>query len=69
MSLRWRKNGDLLCGAKTLPDESDTYIDDRLHYQLSVELKVVIPQEDEQRSGIWHWIKNHPTNSVPSSKE
>ncbi|KKM93412.1 hypothetical protein LCGC14_1208690 [marine sediment metagenome] len=56
MSLRWRRNGDLLCGAKTLPDEGDTYIDDRLHYKLSVELKVVIPNEDEWRTGIWRWI-------------
>ena len=58
MSLRWRKNGDLLCGAKTLPDEGDTYIDDRLHYKLSVELKVVIPRADEWRSGVWHWIES-----------
>ncbi|KKL99077.1 hypothetical protein LCGC14_1818020, partial [marine sediment metagenome] len=39
------------------------------HYKLSVELKVVIPEDDEWRSGIWHWIKNHPTNSDPPLKE
>ncbi|KKM78786.1 hypothetical protein LCGC14_1356420 [marine sediment metagenome] len=57
MSLRWRKNGDLLCGAKTLDEENDTYINDRLHYKLAVELKVVIPRDDEPRSGVWHWVE------------
>ena len=56
MSLRWRSNGHLFCGAKVLPLEDDTYIDDRLHYKLSVELKVVIPRDDEPRSGVWNWI-------------
>jgi len=57
MSLRWRRNGDLLCAAKTLDEPNDTYIDDRLHYKLSVELKVVIPRDDEPRSGIWNWVE------------
>lgn len=57
VSLRWRaRGGALLCGAKHDALEDDTYIDDNLHYQLAVELKVVIPQDDEQESGIWHWI-------------
>ena len=57
MSLRWRaRGGALLCGAKHEALEDDTYIDDNLHYQLSVELKVVIPQADEHESGIWRWI-------------
>ena len=71
MSLRWRKNGDLLCAAKHEVQKDDTYIDDRLHYELSVELKVVIPRDDEKESGIWYWINavfpgpvifNHPAN-------
>ena len=56
MSLRWRKNGDLLCGAKHEAQEHDTYINDLLHYKLSVELKVVIPRDNEHESGIWYWI-------------
>ncbi|KKM21744.1 hypothetical protein LCGC14_1632340 [marine sediment metagenome] len=56
MSLRWRVNGALLCGAKCDAQENDTYIDDKLHYQLAVELRVVIPQDDEHESGLWHWI-------------
>lgn len=57
MSLRWRADGPLLCAVKYAPLEDDTYIDDRLHYKLSVELKVVIPRDDEPRSGVWNWIK------------
>ncbi|KKK73952.1 hypothetical protein LCGC14_2888650 [marine sediment metagenome] len=56
MSLRWRRaSGELLCGAKHEAQENDSYIDNRLHYQLAVELRVVIPQADEHESGIWHW--------------
>lgn len=39
-----------------MPLPQDTYIDDRLHYYLSQELKVVKPDSDEARSGLWHWL-------------
>ncbi|KKM19064.1 hypothetical protein LCGC14_1659430 [marine sediment metagenome] len=57
MSLRWRRDGALLCAAKHEAQENDSYIDDKLHYQLAVELKVVIPQADERESGVWHWME------------
>jgi len=56
MSLRWRSDGTLICGAKSTPQAQDTYIDDRLHYHLSQELKVVVPDPDEAESGLWHWL-------------
>ncbi len=56
MSLRWRASGELLCAAKHDAMENDTYIDDNLHYQLSVELKIIAPQADEHESGVWHWV-------------
>lgn len=56
MSLRWRKDGALLCAAKHKAMRDDTYIDDRLHYKLAVRLKVVVPRADEAESGVWHWI-------------
>lgn len=56
MSLRWRTNGMLVCGAKSLSQPQDTYIDDRLHYHLSQKLKVIKPDADEARSGFWHWL-------------
>lgn len=58
MALRWRKNGKLLCAAKHLGNKDDTYIDDRLHQLLSVELKVVVPNINESLSGEWHWLKD-----------
>ena len=61
MSLRWRKNGVLVCGAKSLPEEDDTYIDDRLHYHLSQILKVVTPDDDEAATGLWQWKANDET--------
>ena len=56
MSLRWRPDGRLLCGAKHPALEDDTYIDDRLHYLVAVEMRVVEPHEDEEISGEWSWI-------------
>jgi len=60
MSLRWRKNGELVCGAKSEPEPEDTYIDDRLHYELSVVQKVLIPEADEAESGKWKWKEPTP---------
>lgn len=56
MSLRWRSNGQILCGAKSLPEKGDCYIDDRLHYELSVEQKCIVPDKDEDINGLWHWV-------------
>lgn len=56
MSLRWRINGDLLCAAKTNPHPHDTYIDDRLHYELSVVQKAIAPALDEEKTGRWYWL-------------
>lgn len=56
MSIRWRCDGTLVCGAKSTPRDCDTYIDDRLHYQLSQELKVIKPDIDEAENGLWHWF-------------
>ena len=57
MSIRWRKSGKLLCAAKCKERAGDTYIDDRLHYQLAVILKAIIPDKDEEKNGLWHWHK------------
>lgn len=56
MSLRWRKNGDLICGAKSEPQQDDTYIDDRLHYELSVMQKTIVPDRNEEQNGLWYWL-------------
>lgn len=70
MSVRWRKTGELLCAAKSEPMEGDTYIDDRLQYELAVIQKVLIPDTNEATNGLHHWLhgwcntSEHP-NDVP----
>ncbi len=54
MSLRWRLDGRLLCGAKTKPEKDDCYIDDRLHYHMSL-TGVIEPDKSEPETGLWHW--------------
>lgn len=61
MAIRWRKDGRLFCAAMSEPEEGDTYIDDRLHYQLAVVTKV-IEVDDDPESGLWRWV-------LPSSSE
>lgn len=60
MALRWRLDGSILCAAKCEPEEGDTYIDDRLHYELSVIQKTVVPDKNERKTGRWHWLHNDP---------
>ena len=56
MSVRWRKTGELFCGAKSRAQKDDTYIDDRLHYELSVIQKVLVADLNERKNGRWHWL-------------
>lgn len=55
MSLRWRKTGEILCGAKSKSKKNDDYIGDRLHYQLAVIEECVIPDKNEKENGLWYW--------------
>ena len=55
MSIRWRLNGDMLCAAMTEAEPDDCYIDDRLHYRLSVETQIILPALDEEQTGRWYW--------------
>lgn len=56
MSIRWRKDGRLLCAAMSEHEEGDTYINDRLHYQLSVISVAIIADINHDENGLWHWI-------------
>lgn len=58
MSIRWRKTGELLCAAKTEPMKDDTYIDDRLHYELSAIKGFIIADKNHFENGLWHWEKS-----------
>ncbi len=56
MSIRWRATGEMLCAAKCEVMEGDTYIDDRLHYQLSVISKCIVADADHEHNGLWYWV-------------
>jgi len=36
-------------------EEGDTYIDDRLTYELTVNKKTIIADPDHKTNGLWHW--------------
>lgn len=56
MSIRWRKTGELLCAAMTEEKEGDTYINDHLHYQLSVISRAIIEDVNHKQTGLWYWV-------------
>lgn len=63
MALRIRQDGRILCAAIHPEEPGDTYIDDALHYQMSVEHRVIVaePMERHRDSGEWWW-----RNAVPA---
>ena len=62
MAVRIRKDGRILCAAMHEAEDGDTYLDDGLHYLLSVERKVLVtkPHEQHSKSGEWWWKGNAP---------
>lgn len=63
--MRWRKNGDLVCAAMRGEEEGDTYIDDRLHYELSVVQRVVLADVDHESNALWHWLHDDENDPQP----
>jgi hypothetical protein len=59
MSIRWRQDGRLLCAAMHPEEEHDTYIDDRLHYELSVVQRAILADADHFENGLWHWVHGY----------
>ena len=68
MGIRWRSTGTLICASMSKPEEGDTYIDDRLHYQMSVISKCIVADEEHERNGLWHWVLT-PSHSTDSTGE
>jgi hypothetical protein len=64
MALRIRKDGRILCAAMHPEEDGDTYIDDGLHYEMSVIHKVIGSESMERHkdSGRWWWIGNVPAD-------
>jgi len=38
------------------PEEGDTYVDDRLHYQLSVVSRAILADINHEENGLWYWV-------------
>ena len=67
MAVRIRATGEILCAAMHPEKAGDTYIDDELHYVLSVERKVLVtePVELHSASGQWWWSGQAPPTVDP----
>jgi len=66
MALRIRKDGRIFCAALTKEQEGDTYIDDALHYEMSVVHKVIVTKSmpEHLETGEWWWIgAEHETSA------
>lgn len=57
MAIRWRRKGQLICAAMSEPEQGDTYIDDRLAYELTVIQKIIVADENHKENGLWRWAK------------
>jgi hypothetical protein len=65
MALRVRTDGTMWCAALTQEMEGDTYIDDGLHYQMSVECGVIValPMPEHTQHPQWWWRESAPDNA------
>lgn len=55
MALRIRYTGEIYCAAHTEEQEGDTYIDDGLHYTLSVLVGAIRPSKTHFQDNLWFW--------------
>lgn len=55
MSLRIRKSGEILCAANTELEEGDIYLNDEIHYYLSVLTGAIVASENHSEDNLWFW--------------
>ena len=62
MAIRIRQNGRILCAAMHPPKHGDTYINDTLHYEMSVIYRVIVTEPHYLHCihGEWWWTGNVP---------
>jgi hypothetical protein len=62
VAVRIRKMGEIVCAAMHPAEPGDTYIDDGLHYKLSVELGALVsePMDRHEKDGLWWWRDEVP---------
>ena len=67
MAIRIRKNGKIVCAAINKVMNGDCYINDNIHYMLSVEQKLLITTENKyhmKNGGEWWWKGQEPKNVI-----
>lgn len=71
MAVRVRRDGRILCAAMHPAESGDTYLDDNLHYKLSVELGVLVTERMDEGGrgghaahGQWWWRDNVPADAT-----
>lgn len=67
MALRVRKDGTIICAAKSKEEEGDTYLNNDIHHKLSVLTEAIIPDSNKKENGIWHW--NYKLESLSITKK
>lgn len=62
MAIRVRKDGSMWCAAYTEEEEGDTYINDSLHYEMSVLHAVIValPMPEHINHPQWWWVNDAP---------
>lgn len=51
---------DLFALPCQMKKKGDTYINDRLHYKLSVEERAIIADINHEINGLWYWTHSTP---------
>lgn len=72
MAVRIRESGEILCAAKHPAAPGDSYVDDGLHYRLSVEIGVLVTEQmflpegvgrgGHSAHGQWWWRDEVPSD-------
>lgn len=62
--MRIRADGIILCAAMHGAQEGDCYVDDGLHYYLSVEKRILVTElhEKHKEHGRWWWKGQQPVD-------
>jgi hypothetical protein len=62
VAVRIRKDGKIFCAAMHKKEDGDIYINDKLHYYLSVEQKILVTQDwqEHKKHGQWWWLNQVP---------
>ena len=60
--MRIRNDGRIFCAAIATEEPGDTYVDDALHYEMSVVHKVMVtrPMPEHMDTGEWWWRSQVP---------